>query len=208
MQILNIFMYHRIQPQPRADAVSVDIFRRQLRYLRKHYHVLTCGELIGYLDGTFVPKRPCAAVTFDDGWYDNYLYATPVLRDCGVQGILAWSSGFLHETKYRPDPHTDATQLSDPACRGSLYEDDHSAFLTPSEIREMSASGVWCFQAHGTRHVRHFKSLSPHKKVFPEYDDFSLPNALDGRAPADGVTGGKSGEQSGFGQKRWFQGRR
>lgn len=183
MKVLNIFMVHRVLPEAMPGAVSMMTLRSQLRYLRRHYHVLTCGELIAWLDGVFETPRPCAAVTFDDGWYDNYLYATPVLREYGVQGILAWSSGFLHDVKTRANPHQDAAQPSEEACRRALYEKDCSAFLTPREIREMSSSGVWCFQAHGTRHVRHYKSLQAKLRHAVSPNDESLPYALDGRTP-------------------------
>ena len=181
MKVLNVFMVHRVMPEPMPGAVSMIMLRRQLRYLRQHYHVLTCGELIAWLDGVFETPRPCAAVTFDDGWFDNYLYATPVLRECGVQGILAWSSGFLHDAKYRADPHRDASRPSEEACRRALYDNDCSAFLTPREVREMSSSGVWCFQAHGTRHVRHYKTLQSGLRHGISPGDESLPYALDGR---------------------------
>jgi len=190
MSLLNIFMYHRIQPEPTGDSVSVNMLRRQLRYLRQHYHVLTCGELIACLDGNFDSRRPCAAVTFDDGWYDNYLYATPVLRECGVQGIVALSSAFIHEGQ-RENREKDARQPLDAACRKALYENDASAFLSGAEVREMAASGVWCFQAHGSTHVRHFHSLQPHKKSYPEQDDFSLPYALNHRDPWNGLPTGQ-----------------
>lgn len=183
MKVLNIFMVHRVLPDTMPGAVSMMTLRRQLRYLRHHYHVLTCGELIAWLDGVFSTARPCAAVTFDDGWFDNYLYATPVLRECGVQGILAWSSCFLHDVKSRACPHQDAEQPSEAACRKALYERDCSAFLTPREIREMSSSGVWCFQAHGARHIRHYKSLQAHHRHGISSDDSSLPYALDQRVP-------------------------
>ena len=189
MKVLNIFMVHRVLPDSMPGAVSMMTLRKQLRYLRHHYHVLTCGELIAWLDGVFDTGRPCAAVTFDDGWFDNYLYATPVLRECGVQGILAWSSGFLHDVKTRSNPHQDAAQPSEEACRKALYDHDCSAFLTPRELREMSSSGVWCVQAHGHHHVRHYESLHTHGRHGIAQNDFSLPYALDrrtcpGNAPA------------------------
>lgn len=187
MSLLNVFMYHRVRPEAASDAVSVEMLRRQLRYLRNHYHVLTCGELINYLDGNFTSRRPCAAVTFDDGWYDNYLYATPVLRECGVQGIVALSSGFIHDRIPRTDPQKDAAVPLDEACRNALYNDDRSAFLTGGEVRDMAASGVWCFQGHGTEHRRHFRSLQPHRACYPDCDDFSLPYALEGREPYAGL---------------------
>ena len=184
MKALNIFMFHRVLPDAVPGAVSMMMLRKQLRYLRQHYHVLTCGELISWLDGDFNTPRPCAAVTFDDGWFDNYLYATPVLRECGVQGILAWSSCFLHDAKTRSNPHQDAGQPSEAACRKALYDHDCSAFLTAREIREMASSGVWCFQAHGARHVRHYKSLQVQQRKGISSDDSSLPYALDQRVPA------------------------
>ena len=74
-QDLIVLCYHR--------ASNGDL-RRHLRYLSRHYHVLpleTALEQLGRADGD---RRTRLAVTFDDGYRDNYTHAYAIARELGV----------------------------------------------------------------------------------------------------------------------------
>jgi peptidoglycan/xylan/chitin deacetylase (PgdA/CDA1 family) len=84
-----ILMYHRIADRqeaqfdysPNGMITLPSLFARQMRFLAKHYQVLTINQLCDVLEGTSpIPARPIACVTFDDGWLDNWTEALPVLR--------------------------------------------------------------------------------------------------------------------------------
>ncbi|MFN8645060.1 MAG: polysaccharide deacetylase family protein, partial [Candidatus Binatia bacterium] len=69
--------------------------RRQLDYLRRHYAVLPLIEIVGRLRaGRPLPAR-AAAVTFDDGYRNNYTCAWPVLRELGIPATIFVSTGFI-----------------------------------------------------------------------------------------------------------------
>jgi peptidoglycan/xylan/chitin deacetylase (PgdA/CDA1 family) len=125
--LLNVFMYHRVLPQASGNAVSADTFRRQLDYLLARYKILAFHELLAYLRGKGSLDDSCAAITFDDGWRDNWTVASPILAEKKVPALLALSTDFLN--------------------------DKSRTYLSRSEVEAMAESGNWSIQAHGRRHT-------------------------------------------------------
>jgi len=89
-------MYHRVLPpfdirceteQP-GMIVQPENFDRQVRILKNHFDVVRLGQwLKSAAAGAALPARACA-VTFDDGWADNYEYAFPVLMRHEIPGTI------------------------------------------------------------------------------------------------------------------------
>ena len=63
-------------------AISEEIFRRQMRFLKDHrYNVVSLEALADLIRaGKKIPART-VAITFDDGYADNYKYAFPILKE-------------------------------------------------------------------------------------------------------------------------------
>ncbi len=103
-QRLVILMYHRVNDELR-DGVTVGIeqFDQQMRYLRRHYPLLSVREIVNGEYSTD-SRRPLVAVTFDDGYADNYEHAVPILQKHGVPatffvstGLMGTDQGFQHD---------------------------------------------------------------------------------------------------------------
>ena len=63
-------------------------FERQIRWLQRHFRILTLEEVEEAVAGRR-PIRDCGAlITFDDGYIDNYAVAFPILKSLGVQGTF------------------------------------------------------------------------------------------------------------------------
>lgn len=83
-----IIMYHQVLPGAKYEyrlAVSVNTLERQMRFLKKHsYNVITVEELADLirLKAKIPPKT--VAITFDDGYEDNYIHAFPILKKYGI----------------------------------------------------------------------------------------------------------------------------
>lgn len=87
--VLVVLMYHRVLPenderllteQP-GMYVRPDTFRMHVRTVRRHFEIVRLSDWIARASsGKSLPPRACA-VTFDDGWRDNYEYAYPILRE-------------------------------------------------------------------------------------------------------------------------------
>lgn len=93
---LLVLMYHRVftKDDPRwhieqpGMVVSVDAFKMHLEVIKQHFEPVRLGDWIrSSLEGATVPERACA-VTFDDGWRDNFDNAYPLLRQAGVPATI------------------------------------------------------------------------------------------------------------------------
>ena len=83
-----VLLYHRVLPRHLAEELAVEpgmfvtpeTFRRHLEWLDHSYRVLPLSEIVRSLAvGRSLPKG-AVAITFDDGWRDNYEYAFPELE--------------------------------------------------------------------------------------------------------------------------------
>lgn len=93
---LRIVYYHRINDEndPFLPSMPVGKFEEHIRFLAKHYRILSVREALHRLDNGG-PPEPAVAVTFDDGYGDNYTFALPVLERYGVPATVFLTTGSL-----------------------------------------------------------------------------------------------------------------
>jgi peptidoglycan/xylan/chitin deacetylase (PgdA/CDA1 family) len=144
-----VIFYHKIdKPAPdslvRGGFTPPKRFARQMAYLKQAgFDFYTTSELIAHFQeqGRFPPNG--IALTFDDGWKDNYANAFPVLRKFGIK----------------------ATIFIIPSCIGELSTkaaaagEGPRAHLSREEILAMSRDGIE-FGSHSLNH-RLLHELSP-----------------------------------------------
>jgi peptidoglycan/xylan/chitin deacetylase (PgdA/CDA1 family) len=79
----------------RGLIVTASAFRRQLGFLRRHYRVLGLDEMVECLHaGRMLPPR-AVAITFDDGYLDNYTHAFPALCASGLPATFYVTTGAI-----------------------------------------------------------------------------------------------------------------
>lgn len=135
---LRVLFYHRVNPYPsealgpvsREITVRPDAFARQLDYLRREgFRTLSPEELLGVLDGTLPATDRTLAITFDDGYEDNLLWAAPLLQARGFQAIVFVISDFLGKESGDVWPEGD--------------ERGFGRFLSSGQVQSMASAGLF-----------------------------------------------------------------
>ena len=79
---------------PRMYVTST-VFRDILVFLRRHYDVVALGDLLARDKPGKVLPKPACALTFDDGYMDNYTHAFPILAEMGVPATIFLTAGLI-----------------------------------------------------------------------------------------------------------------
>lgn len=85
-----VLLYHRVtilQSDPEMLAVSPENFREQMAYLKANFRLVRLEEDWSAL------SEPAVAITFDDGYADNFVEALPILEEVGVPATFFISTG-------------------------------------------------------------------------------------------------------------------
>ena len=129
-----VLMYHGILKDSKRwgqYVISPEEFENDLIYLKeKGYTTIVVQDLIDYVEtGAPLPEKP-VMLTFDDGYYNNYLYAYPLLQKYECKAVIS-VIGYYSEV------------FSNTEDVSAYY-----SHLTWKEIREMSESGLVEIQNH------------------------------------------------------------
>ena len=129
---LPIIMYHGLLKEEKRQGqfiISPNLFEQDLRYLQENgYTTVVIADLIAYVqDGKPLPEKP-VMLTFDDGYYNNYLYAFPLLKQYNCKMVLSPIGRYTDEYTQNKDTHANYAHCSWDA------------------VREMMASGLVEFQ--------------------------------------------------------------
>lgn len=88
-----VLCYHSVHPSGRLASVAPGLFGEHLDYLQQHCAVVPLAEITRSVPAD--EGRPRVAVTFDDGYLDNYLYALPLLAQRGLEATFFVSVGLV-----------------------------------------------------------------------------------------------------------------
>ena len=98
---LLILNYHRVGD---ARATPYDSgtfscdgaeFDWQVGWLKRHFPILNLEQALNVVHGRATPEHTSVAITFDDGYRDNYDVAFPVLRSHGVSATFFVPTAFV-----------------------------------------------------------------------------------------------------------------
>lgn len=92
-----VLMYHRINTpttDPWSLSVSPKNFEQQLQFLINNYSIITTHELARQLDSGKIKNRS-VALTFDDGYLDNYIVAKPLLEKYSVPATFFITDSYI-----------------------------------------------------------------------------------------------------------------
>ncbi len=129
-----VLMYHAICESPSKEGkfvITKEALEKDLKYLSdKGYTTVGSTELIDFVErGAPLPEKPIM-LTFDDGYYNNYCYAYPLLKKYNAKAVISIIG-----------KHTDLY---------SEISEDNPAYshITWEQAREMIESGLVEIQNH------------------------------------------------------------
>jgi peptidoglycan/xylan/chitin deacetylase (PgdA/CDA1 family) len=128
-----VLCYHSVHPDLPISSADPELFRRHLEWLGDNCDV-------GTVDDVFATAKRCApdpdgrpvvAITFDDGYEDNFTYAYPQLAEAGMPATFFITAGLIDR-----DPAVVSRMAS---VRG--VTDDVLTPMTWDNVRELHAEG-------------------------------------------------------------------
>lgn len=130
---LPIVMYHSLLKDVSRHGeyvISPDDFESDLRYLKQNgYETVVVQDLIDYVNGKQLPPKP-VMITFDDGYYNNYLYAMEIAERLNCKFVVS--------------PIVSVTELFSESGEENAYY----SHLTWDMLKEMNDSGLVEIQNH------------------------------------------------------------
>lgn len=94
-----ILMYHRILQDEFINGLTPQEFEQQIAYISKHFNVVSIDDLLRDANNNCV-KPHSLALTFDDGHYDFYAHAWPILKKYKLPASLYITTGFVDGTTW------------------------------------------------------------------------------------------------------------
>lgn len=142
-----ILMYHRVIDPERLPApldpgmyVRPATFRMHLEELTKRYEVIPLEDIFRCVESGNDFSKPVFALTFDDGWKDNFDFAFPLLKEFKVPATVFLPTNVIGTNRHSFHEAADLPNAG-------------RSFLSWEEVREMSAAGI-SFGSHTASHAR------------------------------------------------------
>lgn len=90
----HIIPYHMVVDKPNGfyPEISIHDFEKQVAYLSKNYNVISLDEIVERVARRESLRR-CVAITFDDGFKDNYENAYPILKKYNIPATIFLITG-------------------------------------------------------------------------------------------------------------------
>ena len=122
-----VVAFHRVQDGDDTDRLTIShgMFERHCRFYKRHFDVVPLGEMVARLERGR-PVSRLLAITFDDGYLDNFVNAGPVLDALSLPATFFVVSQWIG---------TDAWPWWDRE-RGVRH-----AWMTWDQVRNLSARG-------------------------------------------------------------------
>jgi peptidoglycan/xylan/chitin deacetylase (PgdA/CDA1 family) len=102
-----VLNYHRIVENNingflfKSDTIhhNVKLFKREISFINKWFNIISMDELIDRLAKKKNFDKPSMAITFDDGYRDNYTLAYPILKQYNLPATIYLISGLIGTTQ-------------------------------------------------------------------------------------------------------------
>ncbi len=147
-------MYHSVGPSVpdwiwNTLTIDVELFEKQLLALKRSgYRSISLDELRDIQANGTAGSDRVVALTFDDGYLDNWVAAYPLLKREGWQGTIYVNPDFI-------DPGEEPRPTLEDVWAGRCSLDDLQwhGFLNRAELKLLQESGVMVIASHSMTHT-------------------------------------------------------
>ena len=123
-----VLAYHSISSKEKYPySVSSEAFESHLVHIKKFYNVVPVCDIIERIKSGGIFEDVLIALTFDDGFKDNYDIALPLLTKHNIPATIFIST--------------------------DIVQKNYKSFLSWDNIKEMSKNNLISFGSHGCTHV-------------------------------------------------------
>ena len=150
-----IIMYHSVLKSKKGMySVHPSLLREDICYLKNHgYQPIFVKDIIAFCEGKGdLPQKP-VVLSFDDGHYNNYYYAYPILKEENFKANLNVVGSYCNYSTTSGD-----------------YDNPNYSYLTWSEIKELYDSNIFEIGNH-TYKMHAFSPRYGIKQKLYESDD-------------------------------------
>ena len=165
-------MYHQVN----------DLSNTSLSLLDKHFELikkqklttLTAADVKQYTNEKKKLPKNSILITFDDGYYDNYLNVFPLLKKYNFKATFFINSAFIKESADRATTIIKESGAANQEIIENYYKGadiTSDQYMTWEEMREMQQSGLCDFELHSHTHKLAFATLE--LRGFVENEKFS-----------------------------------
>lgn len=152
---LPIVMYHSVNKSGLSKfVISVEEFEQDLENIKLNsLSPIGMNDLIDYVyDGKELPENPII-ITFDDGYYNNYLYAYPLLQKYKYKAVISPIGKFADTYTKEPDKnpnyaHASWEELKDMQDSGLVEVQNHSYNMHTLKGRRNGTKKCECESMH------------------------------------------------------------
>ena len=103
---VTILCYHRVLDDGQikdyyrpAIAVSVSVFRKQMKMLQERYNIISLEDAVSLLGKKKPLEKDYIVITFDDGYMDNYKNAFPALKECNLPSTIFLATDYINSNR-------------------------------------------------------------------------------------------------------------
>jgi peptidoglycan/xylan/chitin deacetylase (PgdA/CDA1 family) len=149
-----ILCYHRVVPEGgliSPQCISSELFEHQILFFASKFDFITLDDITPYLAGASEYKGDVMAITFDDGYADNYTHAAPILDRYAAKGtffiasepVLDKKSYWIDELSVLLDALHGTTADIDLPAEKALALQISQFIIAPKELKKRLAKDIF-----------------------------------------------------------------